>query len=163
MSAATRFGLAAAALLASLSSVSAATLDIRDCPLDTLVFVDPWADSVFEVTRVGRSERWQCPDGVRPPHHSCRGPYGDTVLQGMFAEYGSTTKVPMTATYSVVPGVPCCDWTVAEGATGGAGANFRWFAAGEAPLLRSQPWLSIDSDDGEDFGNPLFAAACTLP
>jgi hypothetical protein len=30
------------------------------------------------------------------------------------------------------------------------------------PTLGEQPFLSIDSDYGEDFGNPFMAVACTL-
>jgi hypothetical protein len=148
------------------TSASAASLDIRDCPLDTLVFVDPWANSTFEVDRVGRSETWSCPDGVKPPDMTCRGPFGDTVLQGTYAEYGGAEQVPMTAVYSVIAAVPCCGWNVAEGRTGDQVENFRWLDATEMPVLRSVPWLSIDSDPmtehGSDFGNPLYAAACTL-
>lgn len=157
---------AATAIVCATQAVAAGTIDIRDCPLDTLVFVDPWANSAFEVGRVGMSEQWWCPDGIEPPDISCRGPFGDTVLQGVFTEYGGTEKRPMTAIYSVIAGVPCCGWSVTKGNTGESGENFRWLEGADVPLLRDQPWLSIDSDaisdSGSDFGNPLFAAACTV-
>ncbi len=146
------------------SCASAATIDIRDCPLDTLVFVDPWvAGSEFTVTRVGANREWQCEAGVTPPDDSCRGPYGDLVLEGMFKQYGSSKPEAMSAVWSVIDGVPCCGWNVEKGTASASTADgFTWFGKADAPLLKDMPWLTIESDYGEDFGNPLVAATCEL-
>ena len=76
----------AAALLAALAcstgAAGAGVIDIRDCPLDTLVFVDPWAGGSFTVKRVGTNYSWLCQEGFQPPDAMCQGPYGDLVLEG---------------------------------------------------------------------------------
>jgi hypothetical protein len=154
-----------AAVLAVIASPAAsATIDIRDCPLDTLVFVDPWVgESTFTVARVGANREWQCKEGVTPPDDSCRGPYGDLVLEGTYRQYESSEPQTMSAVWSVIDGVPCCDWNVEEGtASAAAASGFTWFGKDDAPRLKDMPWLSIDSNDYEDFGNPLFAATCEL-
>jgi len=151
------------AVLALGGSASSATIDIRDCPLDTLVFVDPWvAGSYFAVSRVGANQSWLCEEGVQPPDESCRGPYGDLVLEGSYRQYESSQPETMSAVWSVIDGVPCCDWNVEKGTVDGAD-GFKWFGKEDAPLLEDMPWLTIESDHGEDFGNPLVAATCELP
>lgn len=40
--------------------------------------------------------------------------------------------------------------------------GFKWLAAADVPRLRDLPFLSIESEYAEDFGNPYHAASCTL-
>lgn len=143
------------------TNASAATIDIRSCPLDTVVFVDPWAGGEFAVKRVGTDYLWQCPDGVEPPDVNCMGPYGDLVLEGEYRKYSGSQPETMSAIWSVIKGVPCCGWSVVKGtATPNGHGNFRWLTPAETPKLREMQWLSIEPENTLGFGNPIFAAAC---
>jgi hypothetical protein len=146
------------------SSSVAGQVDIRECPLDTTVFVDPWAGGKFVVSRVGTDHHYLCDEGVEWPHDSCRGPFGDLVLEGeLFGDEEGAIGERMYATYSVIAGAPCCDWYVTSPAEMKFSATFSWLEPGDVPLLRSQPFLAIESVNfGSDFGNPLYAASCTL-
>ena len=152
----------AATMLAE-QSAGAQTIDIRDCPLDTIVFADPWAGGSFAVQRVGTNYRWLCEEGFEPPDEMCQGPYGDLVLEGEHRSDGNGAPEQKTAIYTIIKGSPCCDWSVESGSSQVVKSeNFKWVEAGKAPLLREMPFLSIESEYGEDFGNPYFAASCTL-
>lgn len=147
----------------TLAGVEAETIDVRDCPLDTVVFADPWAGGSFAVKRVGTNYNWLCEEGFEPPDEMCQGPFGDLVLEGEYRSDANAAPEQKTAIYTVIKGVPCCDWSVEDGRsplTGNEG--FKWLGAAEAPKLRDQPFLSIESEYAEDFGNPYFAAACML-
>ncbi|MGE0502231.1 MAG: hypothetical protein AB7I79_14385 [Rhizobiaceae bacterium] len=155
--------IAAVGFLAGVCQSAAATIDIRDCPLDTTVFVDPWAGASFTVERVGTLYNWLCPDGFEPPDAMCSGPYGDLVLEGSYRESNDGEPKAMTAIWSVIKGVPCCGWNVEDGRSAVTGnADFRWLAPADVPTLREMPFLSIEalSYQGSDFGNPVNAASC---
>ncbi len=57
----------------SIAFVTAASagemLDMRKCPLDTVVFLDPWAGETFAVKRVGTNYVYRCEGGLKktPP------------------------------------------------------------------------------------------------
>lgn len=154
---------AALLALATLSGANAAGIDIRDCPLDTVVFVDPWAGESFVVGRVATNWRWQCEGDATPPHVDCAGPYGDLVLEGMHHSWNNAEPEPATATWTVIPRtLPCCGWRVEAGPAAEAGENFKWLAGDEVPQLREMQWLSIEGGYDSAFSNPLYAAACTL-
>ena len=143
------------------TSAPAATIDIRDCPLDTVVFVDPWAGGEFTVKRVGTDYLWQCPEGVEPPDVNCMGPYGDLVLEGMHRKDSYAEPELMSAIWSVIKGVPCCGWTAEPGTVVRNGhGNFKWLTPAEVPKLGAMEWLSIDPGDLAVFGNPVYAVAC---
>lgn len=160
--------LAAAALFALAMSlpapaVHAQTIDIRDCPLDTVVFAEPWSGASFAVKRVGNNHTWICEEGFEPPSELCSGPFGDLVLEGEYRRSEHSEMEQMTAIWSVIKGSPCCSWNVEPGTSAVTrGPDFKWLRPGEAPLLRDMPFLSIWSDYGRDFGNPVHAAACVL-
>ena len=158
-----RTAVAALAVAASGVGAHAQAIDIRNCPLDTLTFVDPWAGGSFIVKKVGTDYTFICPEGFQPPDEMCSGPYGYLVLQGVHQDSSSASPVQKTAIYSVIKGVPCCDWSVEEGVSSVvAGKDFKWLGPSEVPKLRELPFLSIESQYAEDFGNPYFAAACRL-
>lgn len=153
-----------AAVLAMLGATAAhaQTIDIRDCPLDTVVFVDPWAGGSFVVQKVGTDYSWLCEDGFEPPDAMCSGPFGYLVLEGQYRRDERAEPEQMTAVYTVIKGVPCCDWNVEPGRSSVTGnEDFKWLGASEAPLLREMPFLSIETQYGTDFGNPYYAASCT--
>lgn len=158
-----RRALTVVACLGIATTAPAATvIDIRDCPLDTVVFVDPWAGGEFAVRRVGTDYLWQCPDGAEPPDVNCMGPYGDLVLEGMYRQYESSEPELMSAVWSVIKGVPCCGWSVQPGEVSAVGNdNFKWLTPADVPKLRDMQWLSIESNEGMAFGNPVYAASCT--
>lgn len=152
-----------AALAAGLGSAAAQPIDVRDCPLDTVVFVDPWAGASFTVKKVGTDYNFICQDGFEPPDEMCSGPFGYLVLEGEHRPDRNAAPEVKTAVYSVIKAAPCCDWSVETGRTVILeNENFKWLAEAEVPRLRDLPFLSIESQYGEDFGNPYFAAACTL-
>jgi hypothetical protein len=149
--------------LASVSNAADGTIDLRDCPLDTVVFIDPWAGQIFKVKRVGTDYSYICEDGFKPPSEMCRGPFGDLVLEGERSYSEDSPGETMYATWSVIAGVPCCDWYVHKPEEMKFVGGFKWLEPKDVPLLREQPWLSIDSVNfGSDFGNPLFAVSCTM-
>jgi hypothetical protein len=144
-------------------SAHAQTIDLRDCPLDTVVFTDPWAGGSFTVKRVGTNYNWLCADGFQPPDEMCQGPYGDLVLDGEYRSDANAAPEQKMAIYTIIKGVPCCDWSVESGNSPVIkNEDFKWLEAAKTPLLREMPFLSIESEHAEDFGNPYFAAACTL-
>lgn len=151
-----------AALLASISHAADKQIDIRDCPLDTMVFLDPWAEQVFKVKRVGTDYSFSCEDETKPPDDSCRGPYGDLVLEGEWSDWKGPPGETMYATYRVIDGVPCCDWHVTKQQETKFGPGFKWLEPKDVPLLKTQPFLSIESGYDTDFGNPLYVVSCTL-
>lgn len=148
-------------LLTATAEAAEQRLDIRDCPLDTVVFVDPWAGGMFSVARVGTEYRWLCDEGKVMPDPSCVGPYGNLVLEGTYRKYQNEPTEPMTATYTIENAVPCCGWSVEEGAANDSRSGFTWLGPTGMPKLRDMQWLSIEAPDGT-FMNPLYAAACTL-
>lgn len=112
----------AAVVLAAFGCAATATaqpIDIRDCPLDTVVFIDPWAGGSFVVRKVGADHSWLCEEGFEPPDAMCSGPFGHLVLEGEHRRYEWSEPERMTATYTVIKGVPCCDWGGREGAISG--------------------------------------------
>lgn len=150
-------------LMASIGHAEERSIDIRDCPLDTIVFADPWAGQTFKVTRVGTAYSYMCADGFQPPSEMCRGPLGDLVLEGELSDSAEAKSETMFATYTVIAGVPCCDWSVSKPEEMKFADGFKWLEPKDVPLLREQPWLSIEAVNyGSDFGNPLYAASCTL-
>ena len=151
------------ALLVTSVSQAGQQIDLRDCPLDTTVFVDPWAGQMFKVKRVGTAYTYMCPDGFEPPSAMCRGPFGDLVLEGERSDSEDSPSETMYATYSIIAGVPCCDWFVTRPEEMKFAGDFKWLEPKDVPLLKEQPWLSIDAINfGSDFGNPLYAVACKL-
>lgn len=152
------------AILATSSPAASVPIDIRDCPLDTLVFVDPSAGGSFAVQKVGTDYTWLCEDGFSPPDPLCSGPFGFLVLEG---QHRSTPEAPpelKTAIYSVIRAAPCCDWGVEDGRSAVTGnEGFTWLAAGEAPFLRDMSFMSIESEHATDFGSPYYASMCVTP
>jgi hypothetical protein len=145
-----------------MGSSAAAEIDLRQCPLDTVVFTDPWGGDTFAVNRVGSDLSYVCEDGAEPPSDLCMGPVGDLVLDGILTGDTGEEGVPKYAIYTVIRGAPCCDWNVTDPADTVLGENFKWLEPAAVPLLGDQPFLSIESEYGEDFGNPMMAVACTL-
>lgn len=155
--------LAITALLAA-APAAATAIDIRDCPLDTVVFVDPWAGGSFSVARVGTKYFYICPEGVDPATDpGCTNPYGDLILEGTWRDRPDGEPVPRSAVWTVIKAAPCCDWNVEDGASVHVGTEgFVWLTPDRMPRLRDMPFLSIESEYGNDFGNPLHAASCTV-
>lgn len=140
----------------------AKTIDIRDCSLEGLTFVDPWAGGSFTVRKVGTAYAYNCPEGVVVPNDECRGPYGDLVLEGDYRENSNDGPVTKSAIWSVIPAVPCCGWNVLQGAYLPSEKGFAWLTGSAVPKLADMSFLSIESESGEDFGNPLMAASCEI-
>ena len=94
----------------------AQTIDIRDCPLDTVVFVDPWAGGSFQVKRVGTKYNWLCEEGFAPPDEIRRrvrsiiqaaGPRGFVFNLG----HGIHLDTPIEGVGAAVEAVKSWSWT----------------------------------------------------
>jgi len=71
------------------ASQAGQVINMRQCPLDALTFVDPVAGAEFTVTRVGTNSHYLCDSGptdIPPADEQCSGPFGDLVLQGNDSE-----------------------------------------------------------------------------
>jgi len=155
-------------------------VEIADCPLDRLVFRDAWTDAEFAVERVGERRFFLCESGVVAapsgvPEGECRGPFGETVLEGAYSEVGENGRQPprrLYMTYYRSDGAPCCWW---EGAVAPPDysdpvppeAPFSWIARGQAPKLGQYGLAEIafdpQTDDPDLPINPLTAMRCAAP
>lgn len=154
-------------LLFSIASMaSGRDIDIRDCPLDTVTFVDPWAGGTFTVSEVGTRHEYLC-NGTYTKEaradETCRGPFGDLILVGDLRAYEDSEPIPAAAIWSVVRAAPCCGWRI-EAADGLNSEGVKWLGQREVPTLRELPFASVEgsSADTVDFGNEKHATACTL-
>jgi hypothetical protein len=133
-------------------------LDIRDCPLNRLTFVDPWGGDEFEVSQAWSTEQYLCGEewtGTQEDE-SCLGPYGDVALEGTLRNRESGVEKPVVAVFSIYKASPCCGWGVYM-----PNSDFvdEIMASADklddAALLRERPFASISNQD-EYFGNPDF-------
>lgn len=139
--------------LASLLAGQAAAYDMRSCPLDALTFVNPWSEAEFQPNRVGVKLYYACgPEEkiVTSPTDTadCTGPFGELMLEGIFADNGQETR--LLAMYTVYKGTsPCCGWSVfAPGEEPEIEARAVWLDQGAAPRLGEWPFASIENDWG---------------
>tara|TARA_R110002167_G_scaffold82073_10_gene224187 strand:- start:317 stop:895 length:579 start_codon:yes stop_codon:yes gene_type:complete len=160
---------AVALILATFSWSSAAlerTIDIRDCPLDTTTFVDPWSKGTFSVSRVGTRYEYNC-NGVSTKEEIrgeiCHGPFGDLILVGELKKYGDSGTETAAAVWSVIWGSPCCHWHN-EQISAISFEGVTWLSRDETPTIGELPFASIESseDDTIEFGNEKLAATCKL-
>src|SRR3712207_2422839 len=110
------FGLVAWVLFADVSGAGP-VINVRECPLNTITFIDPWADGEFHVTRVGTDYQYLCVSGwtARPPEgEQCQGPYGDLVFEGTLRKYEGSEPETVYAVWHRIKGVPCCGWSVLD-------------------------------------------------
>lgn len=162
--------LAVIACLLGLSCVvtraNSETVDIRECPLDTIVFVDPGAGGSFTVKRVGTDYVYLCESGVleKPvSSEECTGPYGNLVLEGDLTKYKDSKPKSILAIWYVQKAVPCCGWTILENNPSNT-ADVKWLASAEVPLLGNVPFAGIEPSESDtaSFGNPKYAMICML-
>jgi hypothetical protein len=158
--------------LISASAGAGEVIDVRDCPLDTVTFIDPWAEGEFAVTRVGTSYEYSCESGYAEQPiagEECRGPFGDLVLEGRLREYEGSPAQMAFAIWTVIEGSPCCGWSVMDEASGQSltqQQNFTWLDDDSIPILRDLRFADIsfrDYAEGQSlFGNPKVAMKCEL-
>ncbi|MCB1390800.1 MAG: hypothetical protein KDK12_16925 [Rhodobacteraceae bacterium] len=135
--------------------------DMRDCRLDALSFIDPWGGERFDVERVGERRQFWCDDHWVPyeqgDRQRCSGPFGELLLSGRF-DHGEVAVM----VYSVSASAPCCVWDLYSPEEAQQRfPDIPWYPPGEAPLLRSRGFASIESQWGSIPGhNPLIALAC---
>ena len=135
------------------------SIDIRQCPLDTVTFTDPWAGGEFVVNRVGEDYEYLCPDeGVvkEKLSNECRGPLGGLILDGHYNDRH------VWAIYYMLPAAPCCGWNVTVPDLGDSAV--RWLKGEEVPMLGDKPFLNIDPEGSKEsiITNPLYAVSCQL-
>lgn len=148
--------------------------DMRQCPLDTITFVDPWAGGDFAVTEVGTNYSYLCRSGWQPhapAGEECSGPYGELILKGTLRQYAGSESQTAFAVWNVIKGAPCCWWEAfpadAEQSLS-SGENFEWLEKGNMPTLGEFGFASIDGDSTSNeafsslFGNPMMAMLCEL-
>ena len=155
-----------AAIVLALASPATA-FDMRDCPLDRLTLIDPWGGDEFQVQRSGARPYFICGedqqkvDGAPADTSGCRGPFGQTVLEGKLRT--SQGGQDAWAVYHLHFGAaPCCGWTL-QGPEDDPDltAGMTWHAPGEVPVLRDFPFASIEEAAGT-LGNvnPMIALVC---
>lgn len=132
--------LAATLALALAVPAMAGTVDMRDCRLDTVTFIDAVIGGAFTVERVGRNVNYLCKDGARTEIGAddiCAGPFGDLVLAGKLSEPGETPR-SIFAVWRMEKAAPCCGWRILEEQAGSKLAalrGFRWLDGARAPRL----------------------------
>jgi hypothetical protein len=130
---------------------SAGIIDMRDCRLDTVTFIDPVAGGAFTVRRVGRNS--SCTRKA-----VCDGRLGDLVLAGRLSEPGEAPLI-VYAIWHTEPAAPCCGWRVLaekEGRKLAARAGFHWLD--RAPRLGETGFASIYFDEAHQEGRDIFSA-----
>jgi hypothetical protein len=139
------------------------TVDMRDCRLDTVTFIDPVAGGTFAVARVGRNVNYLCKGGVRTDAEAddiCAGPFGDLVLAGRLGEPGETPR-NVFAVWHMEKAAPCCGWRILEERAGrkfAALPGFRWLDGVRAPRLGQVGFASIFFDELHQEGSAVFSA-----
>jgi len=139
------------------------TIDIRKCPLDTTIFIDPWASGSFSVKRVGEHWVYLCANGItKNPSDTknCSGPFGKLVLVGDLKRSEGASAEEIIAVYHIDDAAPCCGWNVYQDGSQ-AFENVEWLAAENVPLLGDLPFAVIELEKSAIFGNPKIAMVCT--
>lgn len=151
------------ALVASTQGAVAISVDIRDCPLETTMFVDWLGDTTFAARRVGTAYSYLCPNGLKAPDPGCDGPYGELVVEGELSTGGNPPEI-VHAVWSVYKSVPCCRWSLSRPAESDPEAweGFSWLSPGAGPTLRDQAFYTIGSEEEPVFERQMFAVACIV-
>ncbi len=152
-------------------------LDIRKCPLDTTIFIDPWAGGSFTVQRVGTNYHYLCGQprkvsSIPAPGEECLGPYGNLVLLGSLSDSHGEEAKSVVAIYETIKGAPCCGWLVHKRESPAVEQLFKkvkWLEPNDVPKLGKLPFGSIkrheyapDESFTNIFGNPKIAMKCFL-
>ncbi len=156
----------------ALGPAGAATIDLRECPLDRVTFIDPWAGGSFTVDRVGIDHVYRCGDDYvdEPVEGMACAQYGRTALEGDLLPRGDDTEPSrVLAVWYVEAANPCCGWSLAW-PTASETAQYRWLEGDDVPLLGDMPFASIDPPSSEpltfengrvlEFGNEKNALVC---
>lgn len=106
-------------LLVMATPLASQTIDLRDCPLDRLDFVDTDGVEVFTVAQVGVQQFAICgnPQTVvdlseMEQREDCRGPFGHVILDGLLHDGApDESATGVMAIWSVLPAEPCCGWS----------------------------------------------------
>lgn len=160
--------LAPALIFGLVGPASAAIIDMGDCRLDTVTFVDPAAGGSFVVERVGRNVRYLCAAGPADGA-ACAGPFGDLVLYGTAREPGQSPRKAFAVWHSE-KAAPCCGWRVLEEGAAGSlltAPGFRWLDGAAAPRLGDVGFASIYFDEyhrtgSDEFSAPKIAMRCAV-
>lgn len=155
----------------AIASEAGPILDMRQCPLNRITFVDPWAKGEFEVARVGKNYSYLCQSGMTthpPADEQCMGPYGDLVFEGSLRKYEDSQPETVLAIWSVIKGAPCCGWSVERASLGEAmtqDEGFQWLDEQNMPKLGEFGFAGISfeapyTEGTSIFGNPKYAMKC---
>jgi hypothetical protein len=151
------------AVVALANTAISETIDIRNCPLDTTVFIDPWAGGSFSIKRVGEHWIYLCASGITenpPDAENCSGPFGKFVLVGDLKRSEGASAEEIIAVYHIDDAAPCCGWNVYQDGSQ-AFENVVWLDPEEIPLLGDLPFAVIEPEKSAIFGNPKIAMVCT--
>ncbi|SEE46804.1 hypothetical protein SAMN05444161_5859 [Rhizobiales bacterium GAS191] len=142
--------------LAMLVALTLATdaASASECPLDQIVFRDGKAKREFAAERVALDISYACGSRIvrstreRPDLKECRGPYGDTIIEGFL----EGQKV--YAIYTVIAGSPCCSWESYTGSNTAVPKKVReWLPSGEGPKVQiGSAWYTIADNPVPDTG-----------
>lgn len=135
-----------------------------ECPLDQIVFRDEKTKREFAAERVALNFKYLCSNRVvsstreRGDLKDCRGPYGDTIIEGFLG------SEKIYAVYTIIAGAPCCTWDSYVGTNREVLKRVKeWLPSGTGPSVElGSEWYTIsdnvDSVAGRVHG-PLGGAA----
>jgi hypothetical protein len=149
--------IAAMALLVTTPSLAA------ECSLDQVIFKDRKSGRQFTAERVALNQQYLCgrklvsADAPRRKLKDCRGPYGDTIIEG----YMNGERV--YAIYTVNAASPCCSWESYAGTNTHIPKQVKkWLPTGRAPKITlGDEWYTIEASPGlpMEVGGPLGGGA----
>jgi hypothetical protein len=144
------------------------------CPIDQVVFRDEQSGKEFAAERVALNYLYDCQGQFvaatreRPDLRDCRGPYGDTIIEGFMG------GEKVFALYSVIRGAPCCTWESYLGTNTVILKKVKsWLPTGTGPKIdlsnkHDREWNTIADNSPQKVGGPLGGAsfvpvACRSP
>ena len=91
---------------------SLASFDMRNCPINRVVYLNAWSGDIFEVHEFGYSYSYRCDDGATWSEietKECSARYGIQVLAGTLFTREDATGIAMTIMHeSMIGNAPCC-------------------------------------------------------
>jgi hypothetical protein len=126
-------------------ALSAGAARGAECPLDQVIFRDEPSKREFAAERVALNYVYLCGEKFvsasreRSALKQCRGPYGDTIIEGFLG------GEKVYAVYTVIKGSPCCSWESYIGTNTEVLKRVKeWLPSGTGPRIElGSEWYTI--------------------
>lgn len=159
----TVFNLFRRSCVGTVALLTTAPVFAAECSLDQVIFKDRKTGRQFTAERVALNQKYLCGQKVvsanaaRKDLKDCRGPYGDTIIEG----YMNGDRVYVV--YTVNAASPCCSWESYAGTNTQISKQVRrWLPTGKAPKITlGDEWYTIEATVGlpMEVGGPLGGGA----